>query len=351
MADAGMDMGSDGTGGAAVAQREPGQGTQRAAAVLLGLGPDLAAAVFQHLDEASVRAIALGAKHLRRSPNAVPQALSAFVDSLDLVGGDAAAGDGLLREVAEQVLGADVVRRAFDGVAAPPQADAILGPVALADPEALAMVLAREQPQTCALVLGAMDPTRAGAVLKHIPEGQRPQILRRLATLEGVAPEVLREVGAALSLELRTAVSSGLRRFDGKGAAVELLRRTPAAQQTEAVQEIEKDDPELAAELRTKLFTFTDLGNLSDRDTQTFLREVDTSRLAVALKGAPMVVRDKILKNMSSRAAQMLSDDIQAMGPVKMADVDLAQSELVKIAFTLAEQGRITVVGPADKMV
>ena len=333
------------------ATRKPGPGTQRAAALLLGLGPDVAAAVFQHLDETSVRAIAAGAKQIRRQPTAVPQALGAFVDALDMVGGDTAAGDNLLREVAAQVLGADVVRRAFDGAAPPPQADEILGPVALADPEALAMVLAREQPQTVALVLGAMEGTRAGQVLKLIPEAQRPQILRRLATLEAVSPEVLREVGNALSIELRASVSTGMRRFDGKGAAVELLRRTPAAQQTEAVQEIEKDDPELAAELRTKLFTFQDLVNLSDRDVQTFLREVDTSRLGVALKGAAAVVKDKIMKNMSSRAAQMLSDDIAAMGPVKLADVELAQSELVKIAFTLAEQGRITVVGPADKMV
>ena len=333
------------------AKKVTGPGTQRAAALLLGLGPDVAAAVFQHLDEASVRAIAAGAKQIRRQPTAVPLALGAFVEALDMVGGDAAAGDGLLREIASQVLGADVVRRAFDGAAPPPQADEILGPVALADPEALAMVLAREQPQTVALVLGAMEGARAGQVLKMIPEAQRPQILRRLATLEAVSPEVLREVGNALSIELRASVSTGMRRFDGKGAAVELLRRTPAAQQTEAVQEIEKDDPELAAELRTKLFTFSDLVNLSDRDVQTFLREVDTSRLGIALKGAAAVVREKIMKNMSSRASQMLGDDIAAMGPVKLADVELAQSELVKIAFTLAEQGRITVVGPADKMV
>jgi len=332
-------------------KKQPGPGTQRAAALMLGLGPDVAAAVFQHLDETSVRAIAQGAKQIRRQPTAVPQALGAFVEALDMVGGDTAAGDNLLREVAAQVLGADVVRRAFDGAAPAPQADEILGPVALADPEALAMVLAREQPQTVALVLGAMEGTRAGQVLKLIPEAQRPQILRRLATLEAVSPEVLREVGNALSIELRASVSTGMRRFDGKGAAVELLRRTPAAQQSEAVQEIEKDDPELAAELRTKLFTFQDLVNLSDRDVQTFLREVDTSRLGVALKGAAAMVKDKIMKNMSSRAAQMLSDDISAMGPVKLADVELAQSELVKIAFTLAEQGRITVVGPADKMV
>lgn len=333
-------------------KNSPGPGTQRAAALLLGLGPDVAAAVFQHLDEPSVRAIAMGAKHLKRQPNAVPEALGTFVTTMESVGGDAAAGDGMLREIAASVLGADVVSRAFDDAGPPPVSDDALGQVANADPEALALALSREQPQTVALVLGAMDGARANAVMKLMPDVQRPQILRRLAGLEAVSPEVLREVGAALSVELRASVSTGgMRRFDGRAAAVELLRRTPSAQQSEVVQEIEKDDPELAAELRTKLFTFQDVANLSDRDIQTFLREVDTSRLGVALKGAAASVREKILKNMSSRAAQMLGDDINAMGPVKLADVELAQSELVKIAFTLAEQGRITVVGPAEKMV
>jgi flagellar motor switch protein FliG len=326
-------------------------GAARAAALLLGLGADLAASIFQHLDEATVRRIAAGAREIRAYPDAVPMALTEFITSLGVVGGDTAAGDRLLREISEQVLGADLTRRAFDGSAPPPQVDEMLGPAAQADPEALAMILAREQPQTVALVLGAIEPARAAAVMKMIPESQRPQVLRRLATLEGVAPEVLREVGNGLSAELKASIASGMRRFDGKGAAVELLRRSPAAQQTEAVQEIEKEDPELAADLRTKLFTFQDLVNLSDRDIQTFLREVDTSRLGIALKGASTAVKDKILKNMSSRAAQMLSDDIGAMGPVKLSDVDLAQGELVKIAFTLAEQGRITVVSPADKMV
>jgi len=339
-----------GDNAAQLPREKPGPGAQRAAALLLGLGPELAATIFKHLDEASVRRIAAGAKEIRKNPDAVPTALQQFVSALDVVGGDAEAGDRLLREVAEAALGADMARRAFEGVA-PPAVDEMLGPVAQADPEALAMILSREQPQTVALVLGAMDPARASAVMKLIPEGQRPQILRRLALLEGVAPDVLREVGQGLSAELRASISSGMRRFDGKGAAVELLRRSPATQQTETVQEIEKDDPELAAELRTKLFTFQDLVNLSDRDIQTLLREVDTSRLSVALKGAATNVRDKILKNMSNRAAQMLSDDIAAMGPVKLADVELAQGELVKVAFTLAEQGRITVVSPADKMV
>src|SRR5262249_17076901 len=155
--------------------------------------------------------------------------------------------------------------RAFDGGPAPVPVDEALGQVSLADPETLAMILAREQAQTAALVLGALDTGRAAAVIKHIPVERRPGILRRLATLEAVGPDVLREVGAALSHELNQSLSLGTRRMDGKSAAVQLLRRCPAAQQSEVVAEIEKDDPDLAADLRGKLFTFEDLSNLTDR--------------------------------------------------------------------------------------
>jgi flagellar motor switch protein FliG len=330
---------------------EVGIGAQRAAAVLLGLGADVAANIFRLLDETAVRQIALGARELRKTPASVPAALTAFVQAMDSVGGDAAAGDGLLREVAARALGQDAARRAFDGVAQAPIQDEHLGVVSTADPEALATILVREQPQTAALVLGSLDVSRAGLVLKHIPEHQRPQILKRLATLESVDPDVLREVAAALSHELSESISLGTKRVEGKAAAAQLLRRCPAAQQTEVVAEIEKDDPELAADLRARLFTFEDLANLADRDMQTLIREIDMGQLAIALKGAIPAIKDKLMKNMSGRAAQMLSDDIAAMGPVKVAAVEAAQTELVKVAFGLAEQGRIAIVGPADKMV
>lgn len=336
---------------AVVPRDKAGQRTRKAAAVLVGLGPEHAAQVFRHLDEATVRRIALGAKDLRKVDTSVPGALKEFVDALEAVGGDAAAGDNLLRSVAEQVLGTDRAKRAFDGVLPPPAVDEAMAPIAHADPEALAMLLSREQAQTVALVLGAMERSRASAVMRRLPENSRGAILARLATLESVSPEILREVAQELANELRASAVGGMRQFDGRGAAVELLRSAPVAQQQEAVQAIEREDPDLAAELRSRLFTFEDLVNLSDRDVQTFLREVDTGRLALALKGAPQSVRDKILKNMSTRGAQMLADEIAAMGPTKLAAVDEAQAELVKIAFSLAEQGRITLVGPADKVV
>jgi flagellar motor switch protein FliG len=326
-------------------------GCMRAAAVLLAVGPDAATTVFKTFGEGELRRIALGAKELRGAPtNSVKGALEAFIEAMETVGGDAAAGDDVLREVASRALGPDAARRAFDGVTPPPPPDEVLGPVSQADPEALAMVLGREQPQTIALVLSSLEPWRAAGVMERIPEKLRPDVLRRMASLESVAPEVLREVGHALSSELKALVAGGMRKVDGKSTALEILRRSSPQDQGLVLAEIEKDDQTLAAELRGRLFTFTDLVNLANRDLQTLLREIDGGRLTVALKGATQEIRDKFLQNLSSRAAEMLSDDLAAMGPVKLSSVEQAQQEIAKQAQELAQAGRITIVGPSEKM-
>ncbi len=336
---------------AAEKREQAGPGARRAAAVLLGLGPALAGPIFRQLGEVELRQIALGSKQLKKEPqNAVPDALSLFVDSMNRVGGDASGGDDMLRQIASQALGADAMRRAFDGVAPPPPPDEVLGPISQADPESLAMVLSREQDQTIALVLSSIAPERAAAVLDRLPPEVRPQVVRRMATIESVAPEVLREVGQALAAELRAVVAGGMRKVDGKSAALELLRRSPTAQQGEMVAAIEKDDPALAADLRSRLFTFDDLLGLSDRDLQSIIKELDMARLAIALKGTGAELKRKFIKNLSTRAGQMLNEDLDAMGAVKLAAVEEAQSEISRIALSLAEEDRITIVRPADKM-
>jgi flagellar motor switch protein FliG len=329
-----------------------GPGARRAAALLLGLGGDLATNIFKLLNPSEVRLVAMGARELKRAPpNAVPDALRAFIEQSGRVGSENSMGDDMLREVAEKALGSDAVRRAFDGVEAPIAPDAVLGPIAEADPESLAMVLIREQPQTIALVLSALAPERAAAAMDKLPADLRPQIIRRMASIESVAPEVLKEVGAALATELRRVIAGGMRRIDGRASALEILRRSPGAQQGEMVAEIEKDDPGLAAELRGKLFTFDDMRSLTDRDLQQVLKEIDGAQLTLALKGAPQGLRDKFLRCMSTRAAQMLSDDIAALAAVRLSQVEEAQTAIAGLALELAGQGRITIVRAADKMV
>ncbi len=331
---------------------DAGPSLTKVAAVLLGLGPDSAGALFRLLAEPELRMVAAGAKGLRRQPPAtVPDALQAFVEAMEAVGGDTAASDHVLRDAAVKALGVDAARRAFDSDAPPPPADEVLGPVSQADPESLAMVLAHEQPQTVALVLSSIDVARATAVMERIPERHRPDILRRMAVIDAVAPEVLREIGQALSSELKALVAGGVRKVNGKSVAMEILRRCSVQEQGEVIAEIEKDNAGLAAELRGKLFTFDDLKTLSDRDLQQLLREIDTNKLAIALKGATPELKSKILSNLSSRAAQMLEDDLGAMGPVKLSTVEAAQAEIAKLTQEIAQQGRITLVSPTDAMV
>jgi flagellar motor switch protein FliG len=329
-----------------------GPGTRRAAAALLGLGSDVASSIFRLMSEAEVRQIAKGAKDLRQEgPQTVATALRTFVESLDRVGGEAVAGEELLRDAAARALGHDAGQRAFDGVVPAPPPDEFLGAIARADPESVAMVLLREQPQTVALVLSALGTEKAALIMEHLPDAQRSSVLRRMATVESVAPEMLKEVGEALTNELRAIAAGGIRKVDGKAVAVELLRRTAITQQGEVVGQIEKDDPTLAAELRGRLFTFEDLGSFSDRDVQTLLKEIAMDRLGLALKGASAAVKDRFLRNMSSRASQMLNDDLSAMGPVRLNVVEKAQGEITQLALDLAGKGRITIVRPADKMV
>ncbi len=329
-----------------------GMGCARAAAVLLGLGDDAATLLFRQLAEPELRRVAAGARGLRaQPPAAVPDALRSFVAAMESVGGETLASDHLLREMAARVLGTDAVRRAFDGEAPQPAPEEALGPVSRADPEALALVLAREQPQTIALVLSSLEPARAAEVMDHLPERHRPDVLRRMAAIDAVAPEVLREIGEALTSELKAIVGGGMRKVEGKAVALEILRRCPAQQQSEVIAEIERDSAALAAELRGRLFTFDDLKDLLDRDLQVLLREIDGNRLAVALKGATPELKQKVLSNLSTRAAQMLEDDLAAMGPVKLSTVEAAQGEIAKLALEVAQAGRITIVGAGDTMV
>lgn len=328
-----------------------GTGAKRVAALLLGLGPEVAADVFRQMSELEVRQVALGAKELRRmGPGAIPDSLTFFVNSMQQAGVDVLGGDAMLRKLAADLLGPETVKRTFDAQPPAHQPEELLGAVATADAESLSMILAREQPQTIALVLSSLTAERAALVMDRLPLSIRPQVVRRMAVVEAVAPEVLREVRMALTGELQALVSEGMRKVDGRVAALEILRRSPAAQQTEILAAIERDDPSLANDLRSKLFTFEDLTRLSDRDLQSLMKDLDMKQVTVALKGGSPEVKEKFLKNMSTRAAELLEDDLAAMGPVKLSEVEGAQAEIAKVAIEAAEKGRITIVRPTDKM-
>jgi flagellar motor switch protein FliG len=326
--------------------------TQKVAAILLGLGPDFSKKIFEKLSESDIRRIALGARELRKAePDSLTGSLQEFVGLMEQGNADALVGDDLLRNVAIDAVGEEIARRAFEGVQPPPPPDEVLGPIVEADPESLGMILAREHAQTVALVLSAMGPERALPVIGFLPEDLKPAVLSRMATVDSVAPEVLREVGQALARELDAMAADGMRQVDGRGTALAILRQSPSKQQQVVITEIEQNDLDLAQELKSKLFTFEDLWSLTDRDIQSLIKEFDSNLLMLGLKGASPRIQEKILGNMSSRASKMLVDDMEAMGPIRMSEVTKAQEELVGVVMQLAEQERITIVAPGDQMV
>ncbi len=325
---------------------------QRALAVLLAMGKPAAQAVLKHLQDVDLRKLAAGARHVRHTPETLMMALGEFASAMEAPSAPWQAADGVFRQWVSEALGPAAMEAAtLHDLPRPPPSEEVLGPVATADTEALAMVLGREHPQTMALVLSALEPSRALAVVNKLPAALQSEVIMRMARVEVANPDLLKEVGQALAGELRAAAAGGVRKMDGKTVALEVLRNKPAAEQAELVKKLEEQDPELAAELRSKLFTFEDLIHLPDRDIQALLKEFDTKVLMVALKGASPAAANKVFKNMSSRAADMLKDDMSAMGPVRLADVEEAQGQLVAIVGKLAADGRIRLIGPADKMV
>ncbi|MBI5494586.1 MAG: flagellar motor switch protein FliG [Deltaproteobacteria bacterium] len=327
------------------------EGAQRAMAVLLVLGKDTAREVIRHFSEQDLRRLAVGARVKGPAEEVLPLALQDFSTAMSAPAAPWQAADGLLRQWVQESLGTDTAARVLEELPQAPTPDEALGPVSGVDAEALAMVLGREQPQTVALVLSALNADKALNVLNRLPAAVQAEVVFRMAKVEAISPELLKEVGQALAAELRAATMGGVRKVEGRQVALDVLRNKPVAEQGELMKRIEERDADLAAELRTKLLTFEDLVHLPDRDIQALLREFDTKVLMIALKGASPAIAAKIFKNMSSRAADMLRDDMAAMGPLRLADVEQAQNQLVAVVMRLAGEGRIRLIGPADKMV
>ncbi len=223
-------------------------GALRAAAVLLALGPEIAARVFRYFDEPTVRRIAAGARSLRADDAPVDRALGEFVDAMEQVGGDRVAGEDILRAVAADTLGEDRARAAFG--AGREKATHPRAPLDACDPEALAVLLAREHPQVVAAVLAGMSREKAQIALRALPEPARAPALARLSALESVPSDIMDLVTGALLQELRDSSASAAAPIDGPGRVAELLRHSSPRDRMDALRVIERDEPVAAGKVR-----------------------------------------------------------------------------------------------------
>lgn len=220
------------------------------------------------------------------------------------------------------------------------------------DTKVLAQFLENEHPQTIALVLAHMETDKQIKTLKHIPENIRPEVVIRMANLVYVEPEKVQELDEILKRELRSSGQTGGSQFGGVAAVAELLNNLDKKTMNALMTRLEDNDPALSKEIRQYIFSFADIIKMDIRAIQTVLREVDNSKLTLALKSATDELKDKIMSAMSERAAAMLKDDLEAMSPQKVSEVEKAQKDIVGVIQKLEKEGRLVLsVGEDSELV
>ena len=220
------------------------------------------------------------------------------------------------------------------------------------DPSQLMNFIQNEHPQTIALIMAYLDADQAATVLGSLPPDAQADVAKRIAQMDRTSPDIIREIERVLERKLSTLVTQDFTTAGGVKAIVEVLNRVDRTTEKSIIETLEVDNPELAEEIKRLMFVFEDIVQLDDRSLQLVLREVDTKDLSLALKATPKEVADKVYKNMSKRAGDMLREEIEFMGPVKIRDVEEAQQKIVNVIRTLEDKGEIVISrGQGDEMI
>ncbi|HAA90237.1 MAG: Flagellar motor switch protein FliG [Thermoanaerobacterales bacterium 50_218] len=318
-------------------------GKQKAAILLISLGPELSAQVLKHMNEDEVEQLTLEIANIRKIPpeerDEVCQEFYQMCVAHEYI---TQGGIEYAKELLEKAFGpqksAEIIARLTATLQVRP-----FDFIRKADPNQLLNFIQNEHPQTIALIIAYLDPEQAAAVLSALPPELQVDVARRVALMDRTSPEIIKEVERVLERKLSSVVLQDYTSAGGVKSLVEVLNRVDRATEKTIIESLEVQDPELAEEIKKLMFVFEDIVYLDDRAVQLVLREVDSHDLALALKGAGEEVRAKIEKNMSKRAAQILREDIEYMGPVRLRDVEDAQQRIVAVIRKLEEQGQIII--------
>ena len=327
-------------------------GAQRAAILLLTLGEQDAAEVLKHLSARDVQAVGTAMATLSNvSRDQVEHVLNRLSDD---IGRQTALGVGTeeyIRKVLVSALGETKAGSLIDRILLGRSTKG-LESLKWMESRAIAEMIGMEHPQIIALVLAHLEPDQAAEVIGYLPQRVRSDAVMRIANLDGVQPQALNELDEIMerqfsgtSSKLKSATVGGLK------AAADILNAMETSRENELMSAIRTHDAGLSTKIEELMFVFDDLADIDDRSMQTLLREVPSAGLIVALKGAEVAIREKIFANMSKRAADMLRDDLEVKGPVKLSEVDAAQKEVLMIARKLADAGQISLSASGDEFV
>lgn len=320
-------------------------GTERAAILLMSLGEDDAAAVLKLMGPKEVQKIGTVMATLKNIPRQqVDDVLDEFVKTVDDQTNFGFGNDEYIRKVLVSALGEDKAGGLIDRILLGHSSKG-LEALKWMDPRAVAEVVRLEHPQIIAIVLAYLESDHAAEVLQYLPERVRPDILMRVATLEGVQPQALIELDEIMERQFQGGSNVKSSSVGGLKTAANILNYMDSAAESRISEAIKQADSQLGDKIQDLMFVFDNLAGVDDRGIQALLREVSSDTLIVALKGADAAIKDKILSNMSRRAAEILNDDLEAKGPVRLADVEAAQKEILTVARRMADAGTIVLGG------
>lgn len=327
-------------------------GAQRAAILLLTLGEQDAAEVLKHLNARDVQAVGQAMAGLSNvSRDQVDHVLGRLTEDMGRHTSLGVGTEEYIRKILVNALGESKAGGLIDRILLGRSSKG-LESLKWMESRAIAEMIGQEHPQIIALVLAHLEPDQAAEVIGYLPPRVRSDSVMRIATLDGVQPHALNELDEIMERQfsgntnkLKSATVGGLK------AAADILNAMETSRETELMSAIRGHDASLGGRIEELMFVFEDLAELDDRSMQMLLREVPSARLVTALKGAEPGVRERIFSNMSKRASDMLRDDLEVKGPVRLSEVDAAQKEVLQIARRLADSGQISLTGGGDDFV
>ena len=335
-----------------MAKNEEFTGLQKAAILLITLGPERSADIFKHLKEDEIEELTLEIANTRSiSPQVKEDVLNEFYQICLAQQYIAEGGIGYAKELLDKALGADKAQEVISKLTASLQVRPFEF-MRKTDPSQLLNFIQDEHPQTIAMILSYLTAPQASMVLGALPPEKQADVAKRIAMMDRTSPDVIKEVERVLERKLSSLVNQDYTIVGGVDAIVEILNSVDRGTEKHIMETLEVEEPELADEIRKKMFVFEDILSLDDRAIQRVLRDVDNADLALALKGATEEVQNVILNNLSKRLAVMIREDMDFMGPVRMKDVEEAQQKIVNVIRKLEDSAEIVIArGGGDEII
>ena len=327
-------------------------GLQKAAILLIALGPERSAGVFKHLKEEEIEELTLEIANTRSvTPQIKEDVINEFYEVCLAQQYIAEGGITYAKELLEKALGVEKAMDVIGKLTASLQVKPFEF-VRKTDASQLLNFIQDEHPQTISLILSYLSPSQAALIISALPQEEQADVARRIAVMDRTSPDVIKEVEKVLESKLANLVNQDYTIIGGVDAVVEILNTVDRSTEKHIMESLEVEEPELADEIRKKMFVFEDILLLDDRAIQRVLREVDNNDLSISLKNANEDVKNAIFNNLSKRLATMIKEDMEFMGPVRMKDVEEAQQKIVNIIRRLEDAGEIVISrGGGDEII